>query len=45
MRLAFRVAAKKAPLAVARLSFGITKLRSLRLNWRFLVTTEITQLV
>ncbi len=32
---ALRVAPDKAPLVVARLSFGTTKPRSSRLNWRF----------
>jgi hypothetical protein len=32
---ALRVAPEKAPLIVARRSFGITKLLSSRLDWRF----------
>jgi hypothetical protein len=32
---ALRVAPEKAPLVVARLLFGITKLHSSRLDWRF----------
>ncbi|MEW8544331.1 MAG: hypothetical protein AB2693_12425 [Candidatus Thiodiazotropha sp.] len=32
---ALRVASEKAPLGVARCSFGITKLLSSRLDWRF----------
>ncbi|EDY86072.1 hypothetical protein GP5015_1982 [gamma proteobacterium HTCC5015] len=35
MAPALRVVAKKAPLVVARRSFGFTKPRSLRLDWRF----------
>ncbi len=34
MAPALRVEAKKPPLVVARLSFGMTKQRSSRLNWR-----------
>ena len=35
MAPALRVVAKKAPLGVATLYFGTTKIRSPRLDWRF----------